>query len=52
MIVLQVVIIILFFALLVRGFLYRNMPRVGGKLGPIRKIYPPPAPPVRCSSPL
>ena len=43
MIVLQVIIIILFFALLVRGFLYRNMPRVGGKLGPIRNIDPPQA---------
>jgi hypothetical protein len=43
MIVLQAIIIILFFALLVRGFLYRNMPRVGGKLGPIRNVDPPPA---------
>jgi hypothetical protein len=43
MIVLQVIIIILFFALLVRGFLHRNMPRVGGKLGPIRNVDPPQA---------
>jgi len=41
MIVLQAIIVILFFALLVRGFLYRNMPRVGGKLGSIRIIHPP-----------
>ena len=43
MIVLQLVIIILFFGLLVRGFLYRNMPRVGGKLGAIRTTDPPQA---------
>ena len=40
MIVLQVVIIVIFLALLVLGFLYRNRPRVGGKLGPIRAIDP------------
>ena len=43
MIVLQSIIIILFLGLLVRGFLYRNMPRVGGKLGPSRTTDPPPA---------
>jgi hypothetical protein len=42
MVVLQSIIAILFLALLVRGFLYRNMPRVGGKLGPIRTADPPP----------
>jgi hypothetical protein len=41
MIVLQVVIVVIFLALLVLGFLYRNRPRVGGKLGPIRPIDPP-----------
>jgi hypothetical protein len=45
MIVLQSIIVILFFGLLVRGFLYRNMPRAGGKLGPIRTTDPPPASP-------
>jgi hypothetical protein len=40
MIVLQSIIVILFFGLLVRGFLYRNMPRVGGKLGAIRTTDP------------
>jgi hypothetical protein len=43
MIVLQSIIVMLFLALLVRGFLYRNMPRVGGKFGPIRTTDPPPA---------
>jgi hypothetical protein len=43
MIVLQVIFIILFLALLVRGFLYRDMPRVGGKFGPIRTLDPPQA---------
>jgi hypothetical protein len=43
MIVLQVVIIVIFLALLVLGFLHRNRPRVGGKLGSIRPIDPPPA---------
>jgi hypothetical protein len=39
----QVIIVILFLVMLVRGFLYRNMPRVGGKIGPIRNISPQPA---------
>jgi hypothetical protein len=43
MIVLQSIIIILFVALLVRGFLARNMPRVGGRLGRIRATDPPQA---------
>jgi hypothetical protein len=43
MIVLQVTIVIIFCALLVVGFLYRNRPRVGGKLGPIRTLDPPQA---------
>jgi hypothetical protein len=43
MIVLQVVIVVIFCTLLVLGFLYRNRPRVGGKLGPIRPIDPPQA---------
>ncbi len=43
MIVLQVMIVVIFCALLVLGFLYRNRPRVGGKLGPIRPIDPPQA---------
>jgi hypothetical protein len=43
MIILQFIIVILFFALLVLGFLYRNMPRVGGKFGPIRTNDPPQA---------
>jgi hypothetical protein len=42
MIVLQAIIIIAFLALLVLGFLRRNMPRVGGKPGPIRNLDPPP----------
>jgi hypothetical protein len=45
MIVLQAVIVIIFLALLVFGFLHRNRPRVGGKLGPIRTVDPPQAPP-------
>ncbi len=45
MIAFQIVIIVLFLVLLVRGFLYRNMPSVGGKIGPIRPIDPPQAPP-------
>jgi hypothetical protein len=45
MIVLQAIIVIIFLALLVLGFLRRNMPRVGGKLGPIRTVDPLPAPP-------
>jgi hypothetical protein len=44
-IALQIIIIILFLVLLVRGFLYRDMPRVGGKFGPIRTIDPPPVVP-------
>jgi hypothetical protein len=43
MIVLQLIIVILFLALLVLGFVRRNRPRVGGKLGPIRNIDPPQA---------
>jgi hypothetical protein len=43
MIAFQIIIIILFLVLLVRGFLYRNMPRVGGKIGPTRPIDPPQA---------
>ena len=34
------IIIILFAVLLVRGFLARNRPRVGGKIGPLRAIDP------------
>src|ERR1700692_3496319 len=45
MIVLQAIIVIIFLALLVLGFLHRNRPRVGGKLGPIRTVDPPQAPP-------
>jgi hypothetical protein len=41
----QLIIIVLFLALLVPGFLRRNMPKIGGKLGPIRKLDPQPAPP-------
>jgi hypothetical protein len=41
MIVLQSIVIIAALALLVLGFLRRNMPRVGGKLGPIRTVDPP-----------
>src|SRR6202161_1884362 len=40
MIVLQAIIVRIFLALLVLGFLRRNMPRVGGKLGPIRTVDP------------
>jgi hypothetical protein len=43
MIVLQLIVIILFLALLVLGFVRRNMPRVGGKLGRVRNIGPPQA---------
>ena len=43
MIVIQSVIIIAFLVLLVLGFLNRNRPRVGGKLGPIRNLDPPQA---------
>jgi hypothetical protein len=43
MVVPQLVIIILFLWLLVVGFLHRNMPRIGGKLGPIRNLNPKPA---------
>jgi hypothetical protein len=32
----QVTIIILFFVMPVRRFRYRGLPRIGGKLGPIR----------------
>jgi hypothetical protein len=39
----QDIIVILFLVTLVRGFLSRNMPRVGGKIGPIRTIDPPSA---------
>jgi len=42
MILLQSIILILFLGLVVRGFLARNMPWVGGKLGPIRTTDPPP----------
>jgi len=49
MIVLQAIIIVAFLALLVLGFLNRNMPRVGGKLGPIRTVDPPPVLPSRFS---
>jgi hypothetical protein len=45
MVVPQLVIILVSLALLVAGFLHRNMPRVGGKLGAIRKLDPKPAPP-------
>ena len=41
--VLGSVIFIVFLVLLVRGFLCRNMPVVGGKIGPIWTIDPPPA---------
>jgi hypothetical protein len=41
MIVLQAIVIIAVLALLVLGFFRRNMPRVGGKLGPIRADDPP-----------
>jgi hypothetical protein len=43
MITLQFILVMLFSALLIRGFLARNMPRVGGKLGPIRTADPLPA---------
>jgi hypothetical protein len=39
----QVIIVILFSVMLVRRFLSRNMPRVGGNMGPIRTIDPPSA---------
>src|ERR1700688_2243378 len=45
MIVLQAIFIIAVLALLVLGFLRRNMPQVGGKLGPIRTVDPPREPP-------
>ena len=45
MLAFQSFIIVLFLVLLVRGFLYRNMPMIGGKIGPIRTIDPPQAPP-------
>ena len=38
----QIVIIVLFTVLLVRGFLVRNRPRVGGKIGPLQAIDPAP----------
>jgi hypothetical protein len=41
--VLQVSVIILFLVLLALGFPYRNRPEVGGKIGLIRTIDPPPA---------
>ena len=41
MIVLQAIVIIAVLALLALGFFRRNMPRVGGKLGPIRTVDPP-----------
>jgi hypothetical protein len=37
------IILVLFGIMLVRRFLNRNMPRVGGKLGAIRSVNPPPA---------
>jgi hypothetical protein len=37
------IILVLFGIMLVRIFLNRNMPRVGGKLGAIRSVGPPPA---------
>lgn len=46
MMVLQVIFIILFLALLVLGFLRRNLPQVGGKLGPIRTLDPSPPLPI------
>jgi hypothetical protein len=45
MIVLQASIITALLVLLVLGLLHRNRPRVGGKLGPIRTVDPPPLPP-------
>lgn len=45
MFVLQIIIVVIFLALLVLGFLHRDRPRVGGKLGPIRTVDPPQAPP-------
>jgi hypothetical protein len=45
MIVLQAIIITAFLVLLGFGFLNRNRPRVGGKLGPIRTVDPPLIPP-------
>lgn len=46
MIVLQSIIVILFVGLLVLGFLHRNMPQVGGKLGRVGTIDPPQVPPI------
>jgi hypothetical protein len=43
MIVLQAIFVVLSFVLLVLGFLYRNRPRVGGKLGSLRTTDPPQA---------
>jgi hypothetical protein len=43
MIAFQIIIVTLLFVILVRSFLCRNMPRVGGKIGPIRPIDPPQA---------
>jgi hypothetical protein len=43
MIVLQLIIVIPVLGLLVFGFVHRNRPRVGGKLGPILTTKPPPA---------
>src|SRR6202142_1150178 len=37
------IILVLFGIMLVRRFLNRNMPRVGGKLGPMRSVGSPPA---------
>lgn len=49
MIVLQGIVIALFLALCVRGFLHRKMPRVGGKIGAVRAIDPPPTLPAGIS---
>ncbi len=38
----QIALIVLFAILLVRGFLVRNRPRVGGKIGPVRALDPAP----------
>jgi hypothetical protein len=40
MVVSQIVIIVLFLSLLVRAFFNRKMPRIGGKLGPVRPAEP------------
>jgi hypothetical protein len=45
MIVLQAIIVGIFLVLAVNGFLHRNMPQVGGKIGRIKAIYPPVPPP-------